>query len=67
MKKSLKNFLKIATTLIITVCLCLAIFGNRSNADEGYHSSYSGGSSHSSSSHSSSSHSSYSSGSSGSS
>ena len=64
MKKSLKKFLKIAITLIITVCLCLAIFGNRSNADAGYHSSYSGGSSHSSSSHSSSSHSSYSSGSS---
>ena len=67
MKKRLKNFLKVATTLIITTCLCLAIFGNKSNADAGYHSSYSGGSSsHSSSSHSSSSRSSssYSSGSS---
>lgn len=68
MKKGFKNFLKIATTLIITACLCLAIFENRSNADAGYHSSYSGGSSsssHSSSSRSSSSSSSYSSSSSG--
>lgn len=53
MKKEFKKILKIITTFIITACLCIMIFGHKSNADAGYHSSYSGGSSSSSSSSSS--------------
>lgn len=54
MKKNVKKILKVITTLIITLCICVVINGNKSNADAGYHSSYSGGSSSShSSSHSS--------------
>lgn len=51
MKKNLKKFIKIAITMIITLCLCVVVWGHKSNADAGSHVSHSsGGSSHSSSS-----------------
>lgn len=57
MKKYLKIFAKMVLAISMIACLCFVINANenKSNADAGYHSSYSGGSSHSSSSHSSSS------------
>lgn len=73
MKKYLKTFAKIILTLAMVTSLCFVFNSNKSHADAGYHSSYSGGSSSShsssssSSSHSSRSSSSYSSGSSSSS
>lgn len=67
MKKFIKTFGKIIVALSMIMCLCFVMNDNKTNADAGYHSSYSGGSSHSSSSHSSSSHSSSSYSSSGSS
>jgi len=73
MKKYLKTFAKIILTLAMVTSLCFFFNSNKSHADAGYHSSYSGGSSSShsssssSSSHSSRSSSSYSSGSSSSS
>ena len=65
-----KKFSKIIIIAILMLSLCIVVNDNKSNADAGYHSSYSGGSSSSSSSKSSSrssSRSSYSSGSSSSS
>ena len=62
MKKYLKAFSKIVIALSLITCLCIVMTDNRSHADAGYHSSYSGGSSsssHSSSSSSSSRSSSY--------
>lgn len=54
MKKYLNVFAKIALAISLMFCLCFTFNLNRSHADAGYHSSYSGGSSSSSSSHSSS-------------
>lgn len=56
MKKFLEKFAKVIITIAMITSLCFVWNNNKSNADAGYHSSYSGGSSsHSSSSHSSSS------------
>jgi predicted lipid-binding transport protein (Tim44 family) len=70
MKKYLKTLAKVIIIFSMITSLCFVFNSNRSHADAGYHSSYSGGSSSSyssSSSHSSSSSRSYSSGSSSSS
>lgn len=45
MKNHLKKFAKIAIAVFITACLFIVLIGPKSNADAGYHSSYSGGSS----------------------
>lgn len=50
MKKFFKKFSKIIITVLILASLCITLNENKSNADAGYHSSYSGGSSSSSSS-----------------
>lgn len=50
MKKHLKTVAKIVIGLCLITSLCFVFNSNRSHADAGYHSSYSGGSSHSSSS-----------------
>lgn len=58
-RKRLKSILKIVVTLMLIFAAAFISYQDKSHADAGYHSSYSGGSSsHSSSSHSSSSHSS---------
>lgn len=59
MRKKLKSILKIVVTLMLIFAAAFISYQDKSHADAGYHSSYSGGSSsHSSSSHSSSSYSS---------
>ena len=50
MKKFFKKFAKVVVIVAVMASLCFAWNGNKSNADAGYHSSYSGGSSSSSSS-----------------
>ncbi len=53
MKKFLKTFSKILIILSLIGCLCIPIYANKSHADAGYHTNYSGGSSSSSGSSSS--------------
>lgn len=55
MRKYFKVALKVILAITMVCCLCCVIHENKSQADAGYHSSYSGGSSSHSSSHSSSS------------